>query len=67
MTGMNELDLLLKQIRETGITDTQAKKSLQIISLWINEEYPIMGAIVEIWLKEKGLYADKIETDNAQG
>ena len=51
---MNELDDLLIKFSECGITDMQSRACINIIVDWINEEYPVMGAIVYVWLKKNG-------------
>jgi hypothetical protein len=64
---MNELDQLLLQLSNCGLSDTQSRIALLIINNWINEEYPVMGAIAEIWLQENGLNTETAERDNVKG
>ncbi len=51
---MNDLEELLYQLKLCGLDFNQAEKSLSIVSRWISENYPVMGALTEIWLKENG-------------
>ncbi|GAC1416797.1 MAG: hypothetical protein NVS1B13_02970 [Flavisolibacter sp.] len=51
---MNDLEELIYQIKLCGLDFNQAEESLRIVSCWISDNYPVMGALTEIWLKENG-------------
>ena len=47
---MNEL---LEKIQETGLTPEDSDQVLSIIIEWVNENYPVAGAITNTWLREQ--------------
>ena len=51
---MNSLEELVEQLKATGLNDEQVISVLNITLEWIYEEYPIMAAVVDIWLKSNG-------------
>jgi hypothetical protein len=46
---MNEL---LEKIQETGLSAEHSDHVLSIVVDWVNENYPIAGAITNNWIKE---------------
>ena len=51
---MNTLEELIEQLKATGLNDEQVISVLNITLEWIYDEYPIMAAVVDIWLKSNG-------------
>ena len=47
---MNEL---LERIQETGLSAEHSDHVLSIIIEWVNENYPVAGAVTNNWLREQ--------------
>ncbi|HEU0064058.1 MAG TPA: hypothetical protein VFQ58_03470 [Flavisolibacter sp.] len=63
---MNDLDILINKLNDQGLSREKIHYCFLVINEWINEEYPIMGAIVETWLKENGLNLEEIQRWHTQ-
>ncbi|HEU4471027.1 MAG TPA: hypothetical protein VFR58_08090 [Flavisolibacter sp.] len=44
---------LVDKMTEAGITAQQAMISLQTVSAWLNETYPVAGVLVDSWIKSE--------------
>ena len=51
---MNSLEELIEQLKATGLNEEQVTSVLNVTLEWIYEEYPVMAAVVDIWLKSNG-------------
>ena len=51
---MNSLEELIDQLKAAGLNEEQVASVLNVILEWIYEEYPVMAAVVDIWLKSNG-------------
>jgi hypothetical protein len=49
------MEELINQLKQSGLTLDQIKETLTIISKWTNNNYPVMGAVVENILKKNRL------------
>jgi hypothetical protein len=38
---------LVEALSDTGLTETEAKKALQIVFEWIDENYPVLAAMAK--------------------
>jgi hypothetical protein len=51
---MNSLEELIEQLKTTGLNEDQIGSVLNTTLDWLYEEYPVMAAVVDIWLKANG-------------
>ena len=51
---MNSLEELKEQLKVTGLNEEQVTSVLNVTLEWIYQEYPVMAAVVDIWLKSNG-------------
>jgi hypothetical protein len=42
---------LIEKFIQTGMTTEQAQASIQTISQWLEQYYPVAGAVVGSWIK----------------
>jgi len=52
---MNPLEELYTKLNAEGLDKEQSQHVLKIIMEWMYEEYPVMAAVSDIWLKSNGL------------
>ena len=51
---MNPLDQLYNKLNAEGISKEQSEIAVKVIIQWMYEQYPIMAAVSDIWLKTNG-------------
>ena len=51
---MNPLEELYNELNGEGMNKEQSQLVLKIILEWLYEEYPVMAAVSDIWLKTNG-------------
>jgi hypothetical protein len=51
---MNPLEELYSELKVEGLNKEQSKLVLKVIIEWMYEEYPVMAAVSDIWLKTNG-------------
>ena len=51
---MNSLEELIQQLKTNGLNDEQVTSILNLTLDWLYNEYPVMAAVVDIWLKSNG-------------
>lgn len=44
---------LIDRFMETGLTTEQAQSTLQTVSQWLQENYPVAGALVTTWIRNQ--------------
>lgn len=50
---MQDFDTLLQRLENKGLNHSQAEKCVQVIQQHITRQYPIMGTLVQGWLKKE--------------
>lgn len=45
------MEELIEKMKLNGLTEEQAENSIQTISDWLNEYYPVAGVLVSSWIK----------------
>jgi hypothetical protein len=43
---------LFEQLIKEGLTPEQSAISIQVLAEWMEETYPIAGALFQVWLQE---------------
>lgn len=56
---MNSVEELSEQLKETGLNEVQVQSVLNVTVEWLYAEYPVMAAVVDIWLKSNGFETKK--------
>lgn len=51
---MNALEELKEQLKSDGLAEEQVESVLNTTVEWLYSEYPVMAAVVDIWLKANG-------------
>ena len=51
---MNSLEELIDQLKTTGLSEEQVQTVVNATVEWLYTEYPVMAAVVDIWLKANG-------------
>jgi len=51
---MNSLEELKEQLKAIGLSEDQSDSVLNVTVEWLYSEYPVMAAVVDIWLKSNG-------------
>jgi hypothetical protein len=51
---MNSLEELIEHLKSTGLSEEQVESVLHTTLEWLYLEYPVMAAVVDIWLKANG-------------
>ena len=42
---LNTMKNLLDELRDVGLSDDEAKKSLEVVYEWVEERYPVLAAV----------------------
>ena len=51
---MDSFEELIEQLKTTGLNEEQIASVLNVTLEWLYAEYPVMAAVVDIWLKANG-------------
>ena len=51
---MNSLEELKEQLKANSLSEEQVESVFNATVEWLYSEYPVMAAVVDIWLKSNG-------------
>ena len=51
-TYMQDLDILLDRLENSGLSHLQAEASVQVLQQYVAKKYPVMGMLLQGWLNQ---------------